>query len=131
MSKLRDLFIKNLMGFLSKKDMSQFALANKMNVKPPSLIPYLKGRSAPTLDKLEGIARALGIEPFELLLPTIPAETPTVSGLIKTIEKQAMKLDGNEELLETWSLLDKDQKELFLKQMKMISDKRVSKKIKA
>lgn len=67
MSNLLKVFIKNVEICLTEKGWKKKDLAKKMGVKPSSITRYLGGENCPTLDKVEEIAIALGVDPATLL----------------------------------------------------------------
>jgi len=54
---------------LKEKGMSQKDLAKRMNVQDGTMSNILSGRYSPTLDTLQRIADALGVEVAELFAP--------------------------------------------------------------
>lgn len=132
MNKSLYLLRKNIKDLLDLKEMTQRDLAKKTGQSPTSLNRLFTTETDFRISILDRFGKALNMEPYQFLLPTVPKETPTITGLLKTIEKQAVMLDGNEELLEAWNQLDEIQKEILLNQIKMqVPQNEKNKKFKA
>ena len=76
MDDLREILARNLSGLMAKSvDMrSQSALARRARVAQKTISNYLDASSykgAPSLGKVEKIARAFGIETWQLIHPTL------------------------------------------------------------
>ncbi len=113
MSNTLDLLIKRL-----KPDLSEHGAVSKFCRKTgfsrTAVDKWLKGMSAPTVDSLDQIAEALGIQPWELIrpegaLPTPQPVPPTVTELLDVIAAQE-KRTGNipPDVLEALASADKD-----------------------
>ncbi len=58
---------KNIKKYRKKRGLSQFKLAIETDVTPAAIANIEHARSDTTLTKINAIARALGIKPYELL----------------------------------------------------------------
>lgn len=131
-TKILELFSKNLEFQMVKKGYSQTTLANLMGQKPGVISRYISGKVEPKISAVARMAEELEIEPYVLLLPDQPKESPTVSTLSKLVESQSKLLDGNERLLEIWSRLDEGHKSVIMDQMiRLVGHAEKSKKAKA
>ena len=63
----RKVFSENLRYFIKEKDIVQADLAKALNVSACTISDYTKGRTVPRMDKLQGLASYLGIEPSDLI----------------------------------------------------------------
>ena len=66
--KLKIILAKNVKYHRYKKKFTQEQLAEKMNVSTNYIGRLERGQHSPSFDKIEKIANALGIEPFELFI---------------------------------------------------------------
>lgn len=69
-SNLVKLLAKAVDSILISQNKNRSDLAKMMNTTPQAISRYLAGDHSPGIDKLEAIAGALGVEPFELLMTT-------------------------------------------------------------
>lgn len=86
MDDLREILARNLQTLMSKSaDMrSQTALAKRAAIAQKTVSNYLSPASyvgAPSLDKVEALARAFGIETWQLLHPTLGDKVITAAEL--------------------------------------------------
>ncbi|MDR2053784.1 MAG: helix-turn-helix domain-containing protein, partial [Treponema sp.] len=79
MAKLRDVFVKNLRETRKKCRLSQEKLAEKVEVSTHHIAMIELARNFPTIDLVERLAGALGVEVYELF---VDADSPG-----ETIEK--------------------------------------------
>lgn len=95
MSKLLELFRKNLDFYINIKASSQADLAREIGMDPGNLNRYIKGKTGPQLEKLEPMAVALGIQPYELIKEINEDDIPKVAIEIYrgTIKMQAKQID--------------------------------------
>lgn len=95
MPKPSEIFRKNLKFFLEEKVWKQADLARAMGVKPQMVNKYFAEDVEPRIDSLSDIAKAFGIQPYELLLETDQEALPRVAIEVYrgTIELQAKQID--------------------------------------
>lgn len=67
MALLQKKFQQKVRELLISKGWSQSALAREMDVAPMTVSQYLNGKRSPGLDVLERFAKALEVEPWELI----------------------------------------------------------------
>jgi transcriptional regulator with XRE-family HTH domain len=68
MARLKDIFVKNLKKYRRKSGFTQAQLAEKVNVSTHHIGMIELSRNYPTLELVERIANALGIEIYELFI---------------------------------------------------------------
>jgi transcriptional regulator with XRE-family HTH domain len=68
MAKLRDIFAKNLKKTRKKCGLSQEKLAEKANVSTHHIAMIELSRNFPTIDLVERLAAAMGVDGYELFL---------------------------------------------------------------
>lgn len=66
--KLKTILGKNVKYHRYKKNFTQERLAELLKVSPNYIGRVERGQHSPSLEKIENIAKALGIKPFELFL---------------------------------------------------------------
>lgn len=66
---IRDIFAQNLKDLRQQRDMSQEALAHEADIDRTYVSALERGLYSATIDTLEAIAQALGVEPYELIKP--------------------------------------------------------------
>jgi transcriptional regulator with XRE-family HTH domain len=58
---------KKLLKIMSKDRWTPSSLSRAMGVTPPVVLNYIKGRSTPTLKRLNQISKIINVDPFKLL----------------------------------------------------------------
>lgn len=91
MADIKKKFGVRLFQLRNKADITQAQLAEKANLSIDSISRLERGDRAPSLESLEAIASALGVDPIELL---------NFKG-----KELAALAEGPSELLELWKLL--------------------------
>ena len=75
MARLQDIFVKNLKKHRRKSGFTQAQLAEKVNVSTHHIGMIELSRNYPTLELVERIANALGIEIYELFIDPLSPNT--------------------------------------------------------
>lgn len=68
MTRIQQLFLKNLRRYRLKRDLSQAALAELCGVSPNYIGELEQGRKFPSADTFDALINALKIRPYELFL---------------------------------------------------------------
>ena len=73
---LTELFVANVRRLMRVRDpaWTQAKLAEVLGMKPSNVTTLLKGSTWPSQDRLQRVADALGVKPYELLMPVPEAE---------------------------------------------------------
>jgi transcriptional regulator with XRE-family HTH domain len=66
--RLKEIFIANLKNFRKKEKISQMKLAEKCNTAASYIGEIEIGRKFPSIEMIEKIAAALGVEPYRLFV---------------------------------------------------------------
>lgn len=66
---LKECFSMNLRWFRYKENLTQEKLAELSNLNPKYISDLERGKYSPSLAKIESLANALNIEPYELIKP--------------------------------------------------------------
>jgi transcriptional regulator with XRE-family HTH domain len=101
MADIKKKFGVRLFQLRNKVDITQAQLAEKANLSIDSISRLERGERAPSLESLETIASALGVDPMELL---------NFKG-----KELAVLAEGPSELLELWNLLRNKKREQIKK----------------
>ena len=64
----------DIKSVLKKYGENTYTIAEKMNIKQPSVMQYINGN--PTVKKLEDLARAIGCSPAEFFADWQPSDAP-------------------------------------------------------
>ncbi|QUY64262.1 helix-turn-helix transcriptional regulator [Helcococcus kunzii] len=75
--KVIEVFSKNLIRLLNKKDKNQYELAEYMGVSRQTITNYVKGYNLPRMDKVDKIAEFFGVSRDDLLSDTNKMKSPT------------------------------------------------------
>lgn len=70
----RDSLAANLRHLMNSREWNQVELAKRSRVNQKTISNILAGRNTPTLDKLDMIASAFGLNAWHLILPNLPVE---------------------------------------------------------
>lgn len=70
----RDSLASNLRHLMAAQRWNQVDVAKRSGVNQKTISNILNGRNTPTLDKLDMIAAAFGLNAWHLILPDLPAE---------------------------------------------------------
>lgn len=66
--KLKTILGKNVKYHRYRKNLTQEQLSDRLDVSPNYIGRLERGQHSPSLDKIERIAKCLGVKPFELFL---------------------------------------------------------------
>lgn len=81
-----DTFARNLGLLIERNRLSQAELAKKSSVSQKSISNMIRGEQTPTLETLEKISAAFGVDGWQLVVPELPLEligSPAASLLLK------------------------------------------------
>ena len=70
----REILAANVAALMARDSLSQHALARRAGVNQKTISNILNCVKAVQLDKLEGIARAFRLAPWQLLVPDLPTD---------------------------------------------------------
>lgn len=82
--KPRESLIKNLRFLMRREGLSEERLATRAGVAQKTINKILNNQSAPTLDTVDKIAEAFGINLWHLVMPALPEElisSPSIEAL--------------------------------------------------
>lgn len=90
---LKENLAKNIKLLRKNLKLSQIALAELANVHEKTVIRAESGKKELTLDAIEKIACALGVEPYTLFVPTNSENKNAQSSLVSHITNKLQLLD--------------------------------------
>jgi transcriptional regulator with XRE-family HTH domain len=64
------ILIRRVLQLMREKDMTQMELSKKSGLSRPMISRYLTGKTVPSLANIDALAKALSVEPWELLIET-------------------------------------------------------------
>lgn len=86
MASLDQIFIANFKKVLGNR--TAYWIAKESGISQTTALRILKGEMHPSLESIESIARGLGVDAFELLIPDTPAKSGIPSDILNLLDDQ-------------------------------------------
>lgn len=86
----RSVLAQNLRALMDQRGWKQTELASRSGVSQAAISAILRCKKAPTVDTVEAFSRALGVEPWQLLMPGLslnPSVAIEVVGLLRQYQQ--------------------------------------------